>query len=31
MATLDPVVVFVDDKNKLTEVKRHTLVPHPLA
>lgn len=28
---LDPVVVFVDDKNKVTEVKRHSAVPHPLA
>jgi aspartate 1-decarboxylase len=31
MATLDPVVVFVDTNNKITEIKRHTLVPHPLA
>ena len=31
MASLDPVVVFVDDKNRVMEVKRHTLVPHPLA
>ncbi len=31
LASLDPVVVFVDDQNKVTEVKKHTLVPHPLA
>lgn len=31
MATLDPVVVFVDEKNKITEVKRHSAVAHPLA
>ncbi|MDE1965815.1 MAG: aspartate 1-decarboxylase [Patescibacteria group bacterium] len=30
-AGLNPVVVFVDDKNKVTEVKKHSLVPHPLA
>ncbi|HVW82637.1 MAG TPA: aspartate 1-decarboxylase [Candidatus Paceibacterota bacterium] len=28
---LEPVVVFVDEKNKITEVKRHSLVPHPRA
>lgn len=28
--TLDPIVVFVDDTNKVTEVKRHSTVPHPL-
>jgi aspartate 1-decarboxylase len=28
---LEPVVVFVDEKNKVTEVKRHSLVPHPRA
>jgi aspartate 1-decarboxylase len=27
---LDPIVVFVDDKNKVTEVKHHSAVPHPL-
>lgn len=27
LKTLDPVVVFVDDKNKVTEVKKHTAVP----
>lgn len=30
MATLDPVVVFVDDKNKVTEIKKHSLTDHPL-
>ena len=30
LETLDPVVVFVDDKNKVTEVKHHSAVPHPL-
>jgi len=29
--TLDPVVVFVDGKNKITEIKRHSLLRHPLA
>ena len=29
--TLDPVVVFVDRANKITEVKKHSLVRHPLA
>ena len=28
--TLDPIVVFVDDKNKVTEIKHHSAVPHPL-
>ena len=28
---LDPVVVFVDDKNKVTKVKRHRSVPHGIA
>ena len=27
MPELDPVVVFVDDRNQITEVKRHHLVP----
>ena len=27
LETLDPVVVFVDDKNKVTEVKRHKAIP----
>jgi aspartate 1-decarboxylase len=27
MPELNPVVVFVDDKNQITEVKRHRLVP----
>ena len=31
MASLDPVIVFVDDENKVTEVKKHTLVRHPRA
>lgn len=25
---LNPVVVFVDDKNKITEVKKHSAIPH---
>jgi aspartate 1-decarboxylase len=29
--TLDPIVVFVDGQNKITEVKRHRLIRHPLA
>jgi aspartate 1-decarboxylase len=29
LPTLEPVVVFVDDSNKVTEVKHHSLVPHP--
>ncbi len=28
---LEPVVVFVDGKNQVTEVKKHTLISHPLA
>ncbi len=28
--TLDPVVVFVDEKNRVTEVKHHSTVHHPL-
>ncbi|MHB8860524.1 MAG: aspartate 1-decarboxylase [Minisyncoccota bacterium] len=31
MAELEPIVVFVDERNQITEVRRHTLVPHPLA
>jgi aspartate 1-decarboxylase len=31
MAGLDPVVVFVDDQNKITEVKKHKLIGHPRA
>jgi aspartate 1-decarboxylase len=27
LQTLDPVVVFVDEKNKIKEIKKHTLVP----
>ncbi len=27
MSQLDPVVVFVDDRNQITEIKRHRLVP----
>lgn len=29
MKDLDPVVVFVDDKNRVTEVQRHKLLSHP--
>ena len=29
MKDMDPVVVFVDDKNKITEVKKHHAVAHP--
>lgn len=29
MKSLDPVVVFVDDKNKITEVKKHQAISHP--
>ena len=29
LPTLDPVVVFVDDKNKITEVKHHRAVKNP--
>ena len=25
---LNPVVVFVDDKNKVTEIKKHQAIPH---
>ncbi len=31
MKDLEPTVVFVDDKNKITEVKRHRAIPHPRA
>ena len=31
MALLNPVVVFVDAQNKITNIQRHALVPHPLA
>jgi aspartate 1-decarboxylase len=27
LKNLDPVVVFVDDKNKVTEVKKHKVIP----
>ena len=27
LKTLNPVVVFVDDKNKITEVKKHKAIP----
>ena len=27
LATLDPVVVFVDDRNEITEVKKHQAIP----
>lgn len=29
--TIEPKVVFVDDKNRITHTERHSLVPHPLA
>jgi aspartate 1-decarboxylase len=29
MKDLNPVVVFVDDKNKITEVKKHQAIAHP--
>jgi aspartate 1-decarboxylase len=28
MKDLDPTIVFVDEKNKITEVKKHSLVAH---
>jgi aspartate 1-decarboxylase len=28
LSTLEPVVVFVDEKNKVTEVKKHKAIPH---
>jgi aspartate 1-decarboxylase len=28
--TLNPVVVFVDERNKITRVERHKSIPHPL-
>lgn len=31
LGELNPVVVFVDDHNKITEVKKHSAIPHPLA
>jgi len=31
MEHLNPKVVFVDEKNRITEVKEHKLVPHPRA
>lgn len=31
MKSLETKVVFVDEKNKVTEVKRHSAVPHPRA
>lgn len=30
MKDLNPIVVFVDEKNKITEVKKHSAIPHPL-
>lgn len=30
METLNPVVVFVDDKNQISDIMRHSLIPHPL-
>jgi len=29
MKDLNPVVVFVDDKNKVTEIKKHRAISHP--
>ncbi|MGD1083028.1 MAG: aspartate 1-decarboxylase [Candidatus Sulfotelmatobacter sp.] len=29
--TLNPVIVFVDDKNKITSVERHKTIKHPMA
>jgi len=31
MEQLNPKIVFVDEKNKITEVKEHKLIPHPRA
>lgn len=31
MEHLNPKVVFVDEQNKITEVKEHKLIPHPRA
>lgn len=28
---LETIVVFVDDKNKVTDVKKHSAISHPLA
>lgn len=28
MKDLNPTVVFVDEKNRITEVKKHSLIPH---
>ena len=30
MKDLDPIIVFVDEKNKVTEVKKHSLTGHAL-
>ena len=30
LPNIDPIVVFVDDKNKITEVKHHGSIKHPL-
>ena len=30
LPNIDPIVVFVDDKNKITEVKHHGSITHPL-
>ncbi len=29
LSDLNPIVVFVDDKNKITEIKKHSAVRHP--
>ena len=31
MPNLDPVVVFVDERNRVTDIKHHRLIPHPRA
>ena len=31
MPNLDPVVVFVDERNWVTDIKHHRLDPHPRA
>jgi aspartate 1-decarboxylase len=29
MKDLNPIVVFVDDKNKITDIKKHSAISHP--
>lgn len=31
LSAFDPVVVFVNDKNRITEIKRHGSIKHPLS